>query len=523
MWKRNPENESEQKTRFSRYFSKYFSQGQGQGVCQGFGRFFDWEKAFFLFWAVAGSLTILFYAVWLGVIGRENPEYLKDFHAAVNPDAVTYVQLGKNIWSEGVYSRSVGEPYVPDFKWTPVFPFLAGLANLLGGVSGIVFLNIGFTLFSALLLARIAFFWTHSRLISCLLFAFLFLDPLVWSMTLQAMSDVVFLFFLLLGVYWAFPVLFSDPGLNGVGRLGILRVFCGGLAFSLAILARPSGLYVPVALTFAFLGAPLVDRILARSQIGKGQESGRLLSTKRTACRFLRLWVLAVFLAGAYVPTTCWALRNAEVFGKLALCGNQNIVMVYYSGGGAWQTALNCSLEEAQERISHEFELPANVKCQNPEAFGLDQGEVDGQLAKCKRAVLLRYPSALAFSSIVGVGKSFLAHETRTLLRIAGEEKAYEEAFPVWRSWIFFWSIFFQGTILLLAFATILANWRTLRTFWEWNPALSLALVGWCAYFLLTMALSGIDCCARYRLPMTPVLYWLAATSLERRIKKSSD
>ncbi len=486
-----------------------------------FSRCFCREKAFFLLGTIAGSLMILFYAVWLGAIGGGNPEYLEDFHAAVNPDAVTYVQLGKNIWNEGVYSRSVGEPYVPDFKWTPTFPFFAGLADFLGGVQGILLLNIGLTFFSGLLLSRIGFFWTRSRTISRLLFVFLFLDPLVWSMTLQAMSDVMFLFFLLLGVYWAFPVLFSNWGekKNKLGRLEILRVFVGGLAFSLAILTRPSGLYVPVVSSFAFLASPLLRRFLDLIKWGKGKETGRFGASARTSFRFS---VLLVFLAGTYVPTTCWMLRNAEVFGKFALCGNQNIVMVYYSGGGSWQTALNCSLEEAQERISREFDLPANVKCQNPEAFGLNQGELDSQLAKCKKAVLFRYPSALAFSSGVGVVKSFLAHETRTLLQIVGEKNATGGNFPVWKSWIFFWSVFFQGTILLSAFVMILRNGRSLRTFFELNPALGLAFVGWCAYFLLTMALSGIDCCARYRLPVMPAIYFLAATQLERIVRNFS-
>jgi len=53
----------------------------------------------------------------------------------------------------------------------------------------------------------------------------------------------------------------------------------------------------------------------------------------------------------------------------------------------------------------------------------------------------------------------------------------------------------------------------------ELNPALALALIGWCGYFLLTMMLSGIDCCARYRLPLMPVLYFLAAYQLVRMLK----
>lgn len=113
-------------------------------------------KRFFRFFVIAGALTALFYAVWLSVISCGNPEYLKDFRSSVNPDAVTYVQLGKNIWNEGVYSRSIGEPFVPDFKWTPTFPFLAGLADQLTGIRGILILNITLAFFTAC-------FWRGSR------------------------------------------------------------------------------------------------------------------------------------------------------------------------------------------------------------------------------------------------------------------------------------------------------------------------------------------------------------------------
>ncbi len=478
------------------------------------------KEAFFIFFLIGGFLMFLFYSVWLGVIGRENPKYLSDFRAAVNPDAVTYVQLGKNIWNEGVYSRSIGKPYVPDFKWTPVFPFFAGLADQLAGVRGILLLNISLTFFMALLLARIAFWGTRSKLISCLTFIFSVLDPLIWSVNLQAMSDQIFLFFLILGVYWAFPVLFPFAEEECRRKwLAILQSFCGGLAFALAILARPSGLYVPAVLTIAFFLSPVFRRFIVWIK-GKKEEAFRTSdSVGKSLFSFARMGILTAFLAGALGPVIGWMVRNAEVFGKFALCGNQNIVMVYYSGGGAWQTALGCSLEEAQERISREFALPPNVKCQNPEAFGLDQGELDTQLAKSKKSVLLRYPTALAFSSCAGVVKSFLAHETRTLLQIIGEENAQSENFPVWKSWIFVWSIFFQGMILLLAFLAILRSWRFGVSLLELNPALALALIGWCGYFLLTMMLSGIDCCARYRLPLMPVLYFLAAYQLVRMLK----
>lgn len=455
-----------------------------------------------LFWGSALSL-LLFYALELGLIHAWNPNYLKDFHQAVNPDAVTYVQLGQNLWQRGEYSRNPNPPYLPDFKWTPVFPFLAGAMSALGGVSAILVMNVLLTLSGAFLLARLAFRMTRSRKISFLLFIFLALDPLVWSVNLQAMSDAAFLFFLILGAYWTVPALFLETSFSWKH---FACMVLGGLAFSLGTLTRPTGLYVPWIFWIAICGA----------------FGWKFFQTFRHRENFAWSWfnrqlsLMMVFLAAALLPVSLWMLRNWEVFGKMALCSNQNLVMVYYTGGGAWQTELGCSLEEAQTRIQREFHLPPNYVCQNPEAFGVDQTRIDDQLEACRGKVLTRYPKSLFISSCRGVLKSLLAHETRTLLAISRGPNAPGPNDSIWGSWVFVWSLLFQGTLLGLTVWTLLFSLRDLRVFAARNPALALALVGWAAYFLLTMMLSGVDCCARYRLPLMPIFYLCAAWRLSK-------
>lgn len=420
-------------------------------------------------------LGILFYAGWLLLIQRQNPDYLRDFHAAVNPDAQTYVQLGENIWREGVYSRNPNAPFRPDFKWTPVFPVLAGAASCCGGVGAILALNVLLTLASAGLLARLFWLYTRSNWGAFLVFLCPLLDPLVWSLNLQAMSDVVFLFFLSLGAYWTFPALFPTE-LSGEPKAQKLSAFAGGLAFALAILTRPSGLYVPIVLLLAALGGWLFRQKPRWAAVG-------------------------LMLIGAALPVAGWMARNEAVFGKFALSGNQNIVMVYYTGGGAWQMAEGGTLDEAQKRIEEEFHLPPCVVCHNPEAFGADPAEIDSRLAAAKRKVLLRYPKALVLSSGIGVVKSLSAHETRTLEEITRCSRLRP---------VFVWSLVFQGAVLLLAAAFVVFRLPALWRFARQNPAFTLAILGVAAYFLLTMMLSGMDCCARYRLPLMPVVYALA-------------
>ena len=427
------------------------------------------------FFCLSTGLYLLFFVGWFFAIGRGNPEYLQDFHAAVNPDAQTYVQLGENIWREGVYSRNPNQPFRPDFKWTPVYPVLAGAVSCCGGVGAILALNVFLTLASAALLARLVWFYMRSFWGAFLVFLCPLLDPLVWSLNLQAMSDVAFLFFLSLGVFWTFPALFPTE-LSGEPKAPKLSSVAGGLAFALAILTRPSGLYVPVVLLLAAL-------------------CGWLFRQKP------RWAAVGLMLVGAALPVAGWMARNAAVFGKFALSGNQNIVMVYYTGGGAWQMAEGGTLDEAQKRIEEEFHLPPCVVCHNPEAFGGDPAEIDSRLAAAKRKVLLRYPKDLVLSSGIGVVKSLAAHETRTL-----EEITHSSGLRA----VFVWSMVFQGAMLLLAALFVLFRLPALWRFARQNPAFTLAILGVAAYFLLTMMLSGMDCCARYRLPLMPIVYILA-------------
>jgi len=477
--------------------------------------------------------ALCFYVGWLAVITRQNPDYLRDFHAAVNPDAQTYVQLGANIWQNSEYSRNPNPPYRPDFKWTPVFPLLAGAAWCCGGVGGILVMNVLLTLATAALLARMVWDFTHSRRSTLFVFLCPLLDPLLWSLNLQAMSDVAFLFFLTLGAtFLKLGIRNEELGIDASRNVNVRKsstfgrslnprvsvtphstlhtphLIFAALSFSLAILTRPTGLYVPVVLLLAAVGGKGLQMMNYELRIMNNQSGtsaflpGKNLSeghvTRSVIHNSSFIIHNLIFLFAAYFPVVCWMARNELVFGKFALSGNQNIVMVYYTGGGAWQMAEGGTLEEAQKRIEEEFHLPPCVVCHNPEAFGADPAEIDAKLAAAKRSVLLRHPKALILSSGIGVVKSLLAHETQTLEEITRSEKL---------GFVFVWSLIFQGTILLLTTCSILFRLPSLWHFTKQNPTFMLAILGLTAYFLLTMMLSGMDCCARYRLPLMPVFY----------------
>lgn len=427
------------------------------------------------------SLTLF---IWIGSVNRE---YLSDYKLALNPDAITYLDLGQNVWLHGEYSRRPAPPYAPDFKWTPVFPVLAGGANCLFGSGGVFALNILLTALSCLIVYRLGEYYCSAKagtVASCL-FA---LDALVWSLNFQAMSDIAFVTFVLAGLYFTLPTLFpKDEAQTPL----FWRLVPGGLGLSAAILTRPTGLYLPIVILLCYAIKTLCFR----------------KNLIRSAAYALTFFACAFFLAGL------WMFRNYQTFGVFTLSGNENIVMVYYTGGGAWQTEFNCSLSEAQDKIQKEYNLPPDVVCQNADSFGVDPAEIDRQLKACKRDVLLKYPFSLIKSAMIGVPKSLIAHETGVFAQLTkqdwqGASRLFSNALIL--IFIFIWSVLFQIIVVFGGLIGIIACWIKSRDS-RWIIFLA---AGIAAYFVLTMGLSGADCCARYRLPLMPILYVFAAIVL---------
>ena len=441
---------------------------------------------------MAVGLTLF---IWIGSVNRE---YLSDYKLAPNPDAITYLDLGQNIWRHGVYSRRPAPPYTPDFKWTPVFPVLAGGANCLFGAGGIFALNILLSALSCLIIYRLVEYYVNAKagaIASCL-FA---LDTLVWSLNFQAMSDIAFVTFVLVGLYFTLPTLFPKDNTEAPS---FWRLIPGGLGLSAAILTRPTGLYLPIVILLCYA----IKLLFFRKDL------------IRSAAYALTFFACSYSLAGL------WMFRNYQTFGIFTLSGNENIVMVYYTGGGAWQTEFNCSLTEAQEKIQKEFNLPPDVVCQNSDSFGKDPAEINRQLKACKRDVLLKYPKSLIKSAMIGVPKSLIAHETGIFATLTkqdwqGTSKLFSNS-PI-LILIFVWSVLFQITVICGGVIGILGSWFKSRDL-RWAIFCS---AGIAAYFILTMGLSGADCCARYRLPLMPIIIVFAAiaiTALWEKFKSAS-
>ncbi|MDO4585433.1 MAG: glycosyltransferase family 39 protein [Planctomycetia bacterium] len=401
---------------------------------------------------------------------------------AINPDSPTYITLGRNIWLHGEYSRNSVPPYKAEFCWTPTYPLFAGACDLVCHVRGIFWMNI---LMSAILCVCLytlvsRFLGFPTGWLAALLFT---LDPLIWIYNFQAMSDIPFFFFVMLGLFFLLPVLLKPR--NTLSRW--IAILAGGTSLGLAILTRPTGLYLPIVLLICFLLATFWERRNLKIRV---------------------LTALGIFLA-CYALPSLWMLRNYQTFGIFALSGNENIVMVYYTGGGAWQIQHRINLEEAQERIQKEYDLPPVVVCHNINAFDITPQAVDTQLRKHKWEVLSKYPVALLQSGMIGLPKSLLAHETGCLsylIQIPVNDNHWERSSL---APFFLWSLFFQISLLLLTIPGIICYFRK-----GYSPAMLLFLGGYAVYFAFTMTLSGVDCCARYRMPLMLFFYIIAAVAI---------
>ena len=364
---------------------------------------------------------------------------------------------------------------------------MAGGANCLFGAGGVFVLNILLSALSCLIIYRLAEYYVNAKagtIASCL-FA---LDSLIWSLNFQAMSDIAFVTFVLVGLYFTLPTLFPK---DKKAATAFWRLIPGGLGLSAAILTRPTGLYLPIVILLCYA----IKTLFSRANL------------IRSSAYALTFFVCSYSLAGL------WMYRNFQTFGIFTLSGNENIVMVYYTGGGAWQTEFNCTLSEAQEKIQKEFNIPSDEVCHNADAFGVDPAQIDRQLKACKRDVLLKYPSSLIKSALIGVPKSLIAHETGLFAALTkqdwqGTGKLFSNS-PILII-IFIWSVLFQLLVICGGLIGIICSWIKSRdSRWAIFSAAGIA-----AYFILTMGLSGADCCARYRLPLMPIIIVFAAIAL---------
>lgn len=427
-----------------------------------------------------------------------NPAYLSDYKLAPNPDAPTYVELGRSFWINGQYSRNLEPPFKPEFTWTPVFPVVAGGLDILFGTKGIFILHIILSAACCILMYYLAVPWTGDRIAktASLLFA---LDPFIYIYNFQAMSEILFLFFLMLGLTFTIPILF-----NKIDKWSFTQLIIGSIALSLAILTRPAGLYIPLILVLS----SVIWGLFNRERIRK------------------TMLYSGTFFLCSYLLVGTWMYRNYCTFGTFAVTGNDKITMVYYTAGGAWQVHFKCTLEEAQKKIEQEYHVPPVDVCHNINRFNITPQEIDAQMKACRWNALLKYPDSLVVSVLTAIPKSLFAHETGLFAYLTNQtwippglsnlknpiafcNQLFKNRWSL--SIFFIWSMIFQTTIVL---AGIIGYFGILIKYGKQHSGILLMLFLYAGYVFASLGLFGVDCVARYRLPLMPILIAFAAITI---------
>ena len=211
---------------------------------------------------------------------------------------------------------------------------------------------------------------------------------------------------------------------------------------------------------------------------------------------------------------------------------------VYFMGAGAYQLHYGLSLEDAQASIAREHGLPPYIAVQNPWTSDQSVAEMDAELRAAAVPVLTRYPRELLKSSLLGVAKASVSHNTGELARLVGQEwqapgtgdllRLRPEAFA--RLWgngpglalVFGWQVLHALLTLGLAAAGAVVG---LRGATRAGAGVAMAVL---LYFYLTVAVFGLEAFCRCRAPVLPFLYVLgglglgSALGLVRHVVRSS-
>ncbi|TAL49391.1 hypothetical protein EPN83_00575 [Patescibacteria group bacterium] len=208
-----------------------------------------------------------------------DPTYSFPIHGQDSPQ---FVSLADNL---SKYHKFSLDGVQPETFRTPGYPALIFLSqSIFGGVSGAVFVQIILSGLSAILIFLIAqkIFGQTVAIISALVFS---LSPSAIFHSVVLLSDMAFVFFILLSIYLLF---FADSRIFKV-------MFLAGISLGLSTLFRPISLYLPLILIPFLL-----------------YEIRHQVTWKRA------LSLTGMFVVGLFVIVSPWLIRNRLETGVFA-------------------------------------------------------------------------------------------------------------------------------------------------------------------------------------------------------------
>jgi hypothetical protein len=218
----------------------------------------------------------------------------------IDDDTWDYLELGRNLLHHWVYGLGSGDDLAPSLFRLPAYPIFLAVFNQLFGslphsgwfVALYLFQSV-VDLVGCLLLAAFAYRYISPRAGEIAL-ALAVLCPFTAAEAGTSMTECLSIFAVSLGIYAAGRILSA----NAVGLHDTPAVILAGCAAGLAMLLRPDGALLPMA-----LAAGLFFYIL-RDSIGRDTR----LALRRS------LTTTSIFCLVALAPIAVWTLRNWVTF-----------------------------------------------------------------------------------------------------------------------------------------------------------------------------------------------------------------
>jgi 4-amino-4-deoxy-L-arabinose transferase-like glycosyltransferase len=313
-------------------------------------RRFLYTKEFLIFLVAIlvriGAFVCLWW--WFRVTGHmHDPSY--DF-PVLGGDSSGYFNLSENLRHNGVFSLSPAAPFIPESFRLPGYPFFLYIFTFLPGsyVTAIIVQMI-LAAASPVILYKLGkkFLSEKGAFIGALLFC---IEPTTVFLSTVVMSDTIFVFALLLGIY----LLFLNPKNF---RVAAILSAVAGLLFGYAVLVRVIAQY-------------LADCIIAAYLFVYHQE---LRSFGKVAIK------IGVFVVGMALVIAPWALREHRVFNTYTLSSTPYINFTQYNLVYFYAYQHHISTTEAQhvysDRIPHPFASPEFQSLNNEAVFKQEMRE----------------------------------------------------------------------------------------------------------------------------------------------------
>jgi len=369
-------------------------------------------------------------------------------------DGRQYLALARD--PAGGYLHSASPLFTLGLFRTPVYPLAASLALRLSGgrVEAIVAAQVLLGTLTVLLVARLGTTLAGPRAGRWAALAFA-LDPLPVLYGTVVQPETLFTALLVAAALaWARAL-----------RAGQTAAAAAtGLLVGVAVLTRPVGVGVPVALGAVALLAPRTSR--PRRQV-------------------------AVMAAACLLVTAAWVARNAVMTGRAMLATVSSINLLDYRAAGALARAEGITWDEARRRLA------ARVEARG----GGGEGGRDRARGEVAREVLRDHPLAAAADFAEGLVRLFAGSGLTALCALVGDP----DPATLDRGWKWLVLAVLLVWMAVLYGAAVL-GWRALRARGGRLEA------GLCVAFVLALALvaAGPEASTRFRAPLVPFLAVLA-------------